>query len=187
MTTPTLCAPHPSRWDLPPRGAPQQGIVLIAAMLCLLAVVALPLVTMDMELARGRPGGKDPDLEMARQAAEAALNSGERHAAALATASAAFDHACTAGLCLPPKDGRPWGDALKARPELGIPIGSRAEPPLLWSGSTPPPRYLIEKLEGSAGIRERQAYHVIAIGEGQERRLNGRPSSQVVLESLYIP
>lgn len=165
----------------------QHGMVLIAAMLCLLAIVALPLVAMEMGLTQSRPAAENRDLAMARQAAEAALRDGERDAAARAAVpGAGFDPVCTAGLCLPPANGQSWADALKTRPAFGIPLGTHTAPAAYWPDGIPRPRYLIEVLDSAAAPSEPRAYHVTAIGEGEDRHADGRPVSQVVLESLYI-
>lgn len=186
---------------------PQRGFALAVALVLLLAITMIGLASMGGSLMEERIVGNDRDLNLAFQAAEAALRDGETDVATNITSATTFSSAGTNGLYTPPSTWATpvstplwqlvdWtGDTASLATTRGY--GEFTASTLPGMGSSPPlyaalPRYVIERLAVTTGGMGKSAgiglsappgngtyYRVTAYGTG------GRADTVTVMQSIF--
>ena len=174
----------------------QQGMVLVAALVILLALTLIGVSAMGTSTLEERMSSNDRDRQIAFQAAELALRNGEREVEAGITATS-FDNTCTKGLCDCYtaatrkcrdngstleywEDGINWTDANRHRETASLTIEASS-----------PPKYIIEfmgyVMPDAAPVGyspgpnqgDPEMYRITALAVGQT------PAARVMLQSTY--
>jgi type IV pilus assembly protein PilX len=176
----------------------QSGLSLFPAMMFLLVLSVLGVSVLNSTLLQERMTGNTKDMNIAFQAAEAALRDAEADVSLNITSGTVFTSSCTSGLCTPPSTwptplstdiskAVDWGNAAQTR-TYGSNTGAPALPDV-----AAPPLYVIEKLSslpvgpgGSVGIGVTApnsggtAYRLTVLATGT------RPETRVILQSTYL-
>ncbi len=172
--------------DLSLIGRSQRGAVLVIGLIFLLLMTIIGISAMSGNLMEERMSGNTRDMNLALQAAEAALRDGEADVVANVSPESTFDSLCSNGLCGQRTDSTPWWAASPA-PTWRL-YGSSTGAPNL-AGVSQQPRYIIEQpavlVSESLAIGNKPqangwAYRITAIGFGM------RAETRVVLQSVYI-
>lgn len=170
----------------------QSGMALVTALIFLVVLTLLGISAMQLNFFEERMAGNSRDLNIALQAAEAALRDGEMDINKNITLSTPFDSICTNGLCTPPTVSTQWWktldwtDTAKTRA-----YGAYTSSTNLAYAKTQP-KYIIEKLatlpipagqDITLGIKPPTAgiaYRITARGVGVQ------PETIVFLQSIYV-
>lgn len=164
----------------------QTGMVLVMGMVFLLIITLLGLTALTGSTLEEHMAGNTRDINVALQAAEAALRDGEADVAVNVTPESGFDSTCSTGLCALRNDSTPWWNASPGPTwrNYGSSTGSPNLP-----GLSRQPAYLIEQpfqisgqslIVGAKPQSAAWAYRITAIGYGN------RAETRVVLQSVYI-
>jgi type IV pilus assembly protein PilX len=176
----------------------QAGFSLMAVLVMMVVLATLALAGLNTSLLQERMAGNARDLQLATQAAEAALRDAEADIVANLSADSAFVTGCTAGLCVPASmtstgavstqrwELIDWAAGANQSRAYGSQTGATALP-----GVTSAPRYIVELLPelppvagqsaslASSG-QAAQAFRITARGTGL------RSTTVVVLQSTYV-
>ncbi len=168
----------------------QQGSALVVSLLILLVLTLIGVTSMSTTSLQGKMAANSRESNLALQAAESALRSGESELGS-ATPPEGYDDACDNGLCLPSTTGTPqWSTINWATNARSYNIVNNAALPEI--PATLQPKYIIEKMPpaslpgdaisnlgnygGGSGL---QYYRITASATGA----NG--SAAVMLQSVY--
>lgn len=175
----------------PPRQR-QQGAVLVVGLLILVMLTLIGVTAMSSGMMDERMAGNSRDLNLAFQAAEAALRDGELYIQKSISPASGFSSTCASGLCLPPTVSTPWYvsiDWISSSVTRTYGSGTSATSlPFVASQ----PKYIIESIGKPAavvgtsialGIKPSStgdAYRISARGVG------ARAETKVLAQSIYI-
>ncbi|MHB8482953.1 MAG: pilus assembly PilX family protein [Nitrospiria bacterium] len=183
----------------------EKGVAFLTVLMFLVALAVVGVAAMQMNTLEERMVGNSGDLNVAFQAAEAALRNGENDLlSGIVNRNSPFNNGCNnGGFCTPPANGVPWGlttvwnNATTYRAYgAGTPATALAGP----SGAflNPQPKYIVELLPDvplvpgnslSRGINPPSngtAYRVTSWGAGLRQSQPGVPQSQVVVQSVFV-
>ncbi|MEO8629104.1 MAG: PilX N-terminal domain-containing pilus assembly protein [Betaproteobacteria bacterium] len=170
--------------------ATQRGVVLITVLIFLMLLTMLGITAMQTNVLQEKEAGNSRDVNVAFQAAEAALRDGENYVLRTVSATSAFDGNCTNGLCTPSSTANPvWAD-----PTLNVWANSSNS--LAYSSTidqvSQQPRYIVELLGAlpamqgqsmAVGVKPSAggiSYRITASGWG------ANAVTQVLLQSVYV-
>lgn len=162
----------------------QTGAVMVIGLIFLLVLTLLGVAALGGNSLEEHMAGNTRDVNLALQAAEAALRDGEADVQANLSPEAAFSATCAGGLCATRADSTPWWQANPTWRSYGSVTGVPALP-----GVTNPPRYIIEQPSslptqslaiGAKPSATGWGYRITAMG------LGNRGETRVVLQSVYV-
>ena len=180
----------------------ERGISLVTTMVLMLATLGLGVAVMGVNAMEERMISNTKDLDLALQAAEAALRDGEQDVANNVSPTTAFTDTCASGLCTPPAQRDALG-ALASLPVDDSRLGfdwtvdgmvrhyGQFTGAAQFPSVAAQPRYVIEKFSylgtpagesvvlGSEPVAPGVGYRITARGVG------ARPETVVVLQSIY--
>lgn len=173
-------------FNTPLPAARQDGMVLVMGLIFLLIITLIGVAALSGNTLEERMAGNTRDINIALQAAEAALRDAETDVVANITPESGFNSTCSTGLCALRSDSTPWWSASPGPTwrNYGSSTGATA-----LGGVGHQPAYIIEqptKLAGQSIIigakptSSAWAYRITAIGYGN------RAETRVVLQSVYI-
>ena len=171
---------------------------MVMGLVFLLILTFLGVAALGGNVLEERMAGNSRDVGMAFQAAEAALRDGEADVSqALPQYQIGdFSASCANGLCATPANSStPWW---QANPQPGWrTYGSYTNRPALPGICAQcQPVYIIEQPSsvpsanqgtGRSTPSNGWGYRITAIGYGNQMGSNGKPVTQVVLQSVYVP
>lgn len=166
----------------------QRGAALIVGIIMLTLLGMLGLLSMKRAMLGELMSGTRADQQAALQAAESALRDAESYVYEKLDSAAAFDAACSGGLCLPGTQAPAWHtvDWENDSIEYGARTGAAPLP-----GLTRPPCYIIEILPQMAPQHGNSLSTARAAGAGTPFRITavayGRLSgTRVMLQSTFV-
>ena len=185
----------------------QQGAALVVALIMLVLMTLVGITAMQVTTVQEKMVANSRDLNVAFQAAEAALLRGEHYAKNMQDAiftTTCKDGGSTIGLCKPGQSTPiwttiSWSDTDPVTLEYGneqekkqIPISETSVDnilPLPTNTVAKQPRYIIEDITSIAGGGQanlsKGLYRITAQGYGQAINDNGQPLARVMLQSVF--
>lgn len=172
------------------RPAAQRGVVIVVVLIFLVLLALLGLDSMQANVLQEKEAGNARDVNIAFQAAEAALRTGELYVVNTVTEATPFSATCAGGRCVPSTTGTPvWTD-----PGLAVwaTAANHSTMAANINGVAAQPVYIIELMGevppgtgdsmaiGFASRLKPNAYRITALGYG------GTSTTQVMLQSIYI-
>jgi type IV pilus assembly protein PilX len=172
--------------DTPPLDAPQQGSVLVIALILLLALTWLGVGALRQSALEENMVRNSRDRQLALLAAESALLAGERIVAA---SHPTFDAQCSNGFCTQGCPSNPrWSDSTL---DVWNQPGRHQTASIALQNTPTKPQLIIEDLceyastswrasnPGNSDLPQR-AYRITALGSG------GTSTARVLLQSIYV-
>jgi len=170
----------------------QQGAVLVVGLLFLVMLTLIGVTAMSTGMMDERMAGNSRDLNLAFQAAEAALRDGELYIQKSISPASGFSGTCANGLCQVPTVSTPWYKTIdwsssSVTRTYGTGTSATALPAVASQ-----PKYIIESIGQPGAVAGTSialglkpsstgnAYRVSARGVG------GRAGTQVLVQSIYV-
>lgn len=169
-----------------PTNYKQEGAALVVCLIILVLVTLMGLTTMKTSVLQEKISGGNSDKALALQAGEMALRAVEQRIRYSETSVSDFSDACTAGLCLPPLDGKSMAETVDWDGNNVLAFGKGTQAALV-TGVAEQPRYIIELLPqmmalpgNSFGMKSTATpYRITVLAYGRQ------PNTRVMLQSTF--
>lgn len=161
----------------------QSGVVLIISLIMLLLLTIISVTAMRVTGLEEKMAGNSKDLNVAFQAAEAALRDAENDFnSGRISGLIGMNNTCTNGLCYDGPSGIANIETDAAKIANAVPYGTYTAAPAIVGVNTPP-RYLIIgfKVNGPGTVGWKYMYQMTALAEG------GQNTTKSILQEVYSP